>query len=373
MAIYNTPDGRQVVGSVESGNDYHGFNGKRDIIIQLTADGATTDGLNALEYLKAYAIEQNKQNNPIFPDGTRVWISANGYTKAVEADDIVIDGENVTIGGIAWNGEAWEFTNAGQTGSSLPAVTGEDDGKVLTVVDGAWQPASGGSSILPTEIENDLYTETLGDVVEYQITILGQTNTYNGIEAVGMTSDIASKIYDDTTGGEDPAPMKYTYRIGDVIYDNSEYANQFVPVLADDGKYYFTTDTTVFDGASGEVVAIYKIALIFPPNVLCLFDSTDPKGDESYLPEYVEFDTGYFVSSDYDASAFYNALTHGNAAYAVLPYSKSNNGYIYEVAGSFYLSTDNDDESYLAVSFFSAPDAYIYNWTGANANDEEEK
>lgn len=145
MAIYNTPDGRQVVGSTTAGNDYHGFNGKRDIIIQLTANGATADGLNALEYLKAYAVEQNKQNNPIFPNGTRVWISANGYTKAVEADDIVIDGDNITIGGIAWNGEAWDFTNAGQTGSSLPSVTDEDDGKVLTVVDGAWQPASGGS------------------------------------------------------------------------------------------------------------------------------------------------------------------------------------------------------------------------------------
>lgn len=133
MAIYNTPDGRQVVGSVESGNDYHGFNGKRDIIIQLTADGATADGLNALEYLKAYAIEQNKQNKPIFPNGTRVWISANGYTKAVEADDIVIDGENVTIGGIEWNGTAWDYSNAGQTGSGLPTVTSADAGKVLTV------------------------------------------------------------------------------------------------------------------------------------------------------------------------------------------------------------------------------------------------
>ena len=164
MAIYNTPDGRQVVGSVESGNDYHGFNGKRDIIIQLTADGATADGLNALEYLKAYAVEQNKQNNPIFPNGTRVWISANGYTKAVEADDIVIDGENITIGGIAWNGEAWDFTNAGQTGSSLPAVTGEDDGKVLTVVDGAWQPASGGSGggVLVVTITTEGLTTTLG-------------------------------------------------------------------------------------------------------------------------------------------------------------------------------------------------------------------
>ena len=158
MAIYNTPDGRQVVGSTTAGNDYHGFNGKRDIIIQLTADGATTDGLNALEYLKAYAVEQNKQNNPIFPNGTRVWISANGYTKAVEADDIVIDGENITIGGIAWNGEAWDFTNAGQTGSGLPAITDADDGKVLTADSGVWvaaNPSSGGSVLVVTITEDN--------------------------------------------------------------------------------------------------------------------------------------------------------------------------------------------------------------------------
>lgn len=161
MAIYNTPDGRQVVGSVESGNDYHGFNGKRDIIIQLTADGATTDGLNALEYLKAYAIEQNKQNKPIFPNGTRVFISANGYTKAVEADDIVIDGDNITIGGIAWNGEAWDFTNAGQTGggASLPEITDADDGKVLTANSGVWvaaNPSSGGGVLVVTETDGTL-------------------------------------------------------------------------------------------------------------------------------------------------------------------------------------------------------------------------
>ena len=138
MAIYNTPDGRQVVGSVESGNDYHGFNGKRDIIIQLTADGATADGLNALEYLKAYAVEQNKQGNPIFPNGTRVWISANGYTKAVEADDVAIDGSNITIGGIVWNGSAWDYSKAGETGSGLPEITAADNGKVLTANSGVW-------------------------------------------------------------------------------------------------------------------------------------------------------------------------------------------------------------------------------------------
>lgn len=229
---------------------------------------------------------------------------------------------------------------------------------------------SGGGSIIPTEIENDLYTETLGEVVEFQVTVFGQTNTYNGIEAVGMTSDIASEIQNDTTVGADPAPMKYTYRIGDVIYDSSEDAQYFIPTLSDDGKYYFIVDDSPFDGASGEVVAIYKVALQFPPNVLCLYDSTDPKGDESYLPEYVEYDGGYWVSSDYDASGFYNELAHGNAAYAVLPNSDSNNGYVCELAGSFYTFTDGD-ESCLNVSFWDAT-AYIYNWTGANANDEDE-
>ena len=230
--------------------------------------------------------------------------------------------------------------------NEVPAVGSSDKDKYLhtnaSTGDLEWSAVSGGSgaSILPAEIENDLYTETLGEVVELQITVLGQTNTYNGIEAVGMTSDIASKIYDDTTGGADPAPMKYTYRIGDVIYDDLADAQGFVPMLADDGKYYFVTDATVFDGASGEVVAIYKTALIFPPNVLCLYDPTDPKGDESYLPEYVEYDGGYWVSSDYDASGFYNALTHGNAAYAVLPQSSSNNGYEYALVGSFYPVTD---------------------------------
>lgn len=371
MAIYNTPDGRQVVGSTTAGNDYHGFNGKRDIIIQLTADGATADGLNALEYLKAYAVEQNKQGNPIFPNGTRVWISASGYTKAVEADDIVIDGENITIGGIAWNGEAWDFTNAGQTESSLPSVTDEDDGKVLTVVDGAWAAASGGS-ILPTEIENDLYTETLGEEVEVQVTapIIG-TVTRWGIEAVGMTAELFSVIDNDAN-----IEHKYIYSLGDVIVTDADIITDFVPALADDGKYYFLTGnedlsaTSIFHGQSGKQVKIYSTSIQFPSNVLCLYDPTDPKGDESYLPEYAEYDDGYWVSSDYDASGFYNALTHGNAAYAVLYNADSNNGYEYQIVVSFFPRSDGD-ESYLEVALLNT-NAYIYNWAGANANDEDE-
>ena len=164
MAIYNTPDGRQIVGQTTPGNNYHGYNGKRDIIIQLTATGATEDGLNALEYLKAYAIEHNAQGNPIFPNGARVWISTNGYTKAVEADDIVIDGSNVTIGGIVWNGTAWDYTNAGQSGGGsgggLPEVTSADAGKVLAVDNsGVWvaqTPASGGGVLVVHDVEGTL-------------------------------------------------------------------------------------------------------------------------------------------------------------------------------------------------------------------------
>lgn len=129
MGLNKTADGRYIVGQgVENGNENHGFNGKRDIVIQLTADGATADGLNALEYLKAYAMNAKTENKPIFPDGARVWISTNGYSKAVEADDVVIDGTNITIGGIAWNGSAWDFSNAGQTG-------GGTGGGVLVVTD----------------------------------------------------------------------------------------------------------------------------------------------------------------------------------------------------------------------------------------------
>lgn len=127
MGLNKTADGRYIVGQgVENGNNYHGFNGKRDIVIQLTADGATADGLNALEYLKAYAMNAKTENKPIFPDGARVWISTNGYSKAVEADDVVIDGTNITIGGIAWNGSAWDFSNAGQSGGGVLVATDTD-------------------------------------------------------------------------------------------------------------------------------------------------------------------------------------------------------------------------------------------------------
>ncbi len=128
MAIFTTSDGRQIVGAAQAGNEYKGYAGRREIVIQLTATGATQDSLDALEFLKSYAVYQNSVGKPIFPASTNVFISNNGVTKAVEADEVTVDGANVNIGGCVWNGTAWDFTNAGQSGGG-----GSSGGGVLVV------------------------------------------------------------------------------------------------------------------------------------------------------------------------------------------------------------------------------------------------
>ena len=209
MALYTTPDGRVIVGSgIDNGNDYHGFNGKRDIVIQLTADGATTDGLNALEYLKSYAENSKQENKPIFPDGTRVFISANGYTKAVEADDVVIDGDNITIGGIVWNGSAWDYTNAGQSGggSGLPTPTANDIGKVATVVNnsgtyeyGLETPSSGGGVLVvtDTDVTLDKTWQEIHDAMLSGGAVINHTNTEGGsFDEVAIITDAFHDVVD---------------------------------------------------------------------------------------------------------------------------------------------------------------------------------
>jgi hypothetical protein len=128
MAIFTTADGRQIVGAAQAGNEYKGYAGRREIVIQLTATGATQDSLDALEFLKSYALYHNSVGEPIFPASTNVFISNNGVTKAVEADEVTVDGANVNIGGCVWNGTAWDFTNAGQSGGG-----GSSGGGVLMV------------------------------------------------------------------------------------------------------------------------------------------------------------------------------------------------------------------------------------------------
>ena len=325
MAIYNTPDGRQVVGSVESGNDYHGFNGKRDIIIQLTADGATTDGLNALEYLKAYAVEQNKQGNPIFPNGTRVWISANGYTKAVEADDVTIDGTNITIGGIVWNGTAWDYSKAGQGETGLPAVTPSDAGKVLAVNNsGVW-----GASDLPTNRNSDTLIQI---AAEYT----------NGSYVCNNTFD-TNALYNMFQNGTD---LRLTLTV-----DGSDY--QLYPTLIGFTRDGFLTYET-YDPQSGIKLGVH-------------FDVSD----EIVTVSISEIDNRFIVTLtptalDYSGTMD-KTVAEIDAAYEAgleiwFRVEASGMGYLMEMAG-----TGNGDPEYTYPSFnakFIANDTLLYVNTG---------
>lgn len=117
MGVFKTADGRSLVGiGQQDGNEYSGFAGWRDCVIQLTASGATENSVKYLNAIKDYAIAHNAKGESIMPPNLSVWISSNGVTTAVQADDIAVDGENVTICGIKWNGTAWDYTDAGKGG-----------------------------------------------------------------------------------------------------------------------------------------------------------------------------------------------------------------------------------------------------------------
>ena len=142
MGVNKKSDGRYIVGAnVTTANEYKGSLGWRDIFIQLTADGATAESIEKLEFMRDYAIYHSGKGNPVMPPSVAVWISNNGTTTAVEADDISYTDGVYTICGIKWENNAWDFSNAGQGGGGgggLPPVTSEDNGDVLGVVDGAW-------------------------------------------------------------------------------------------------------------------------------------------------------------------------------------------------------------------------------------------
>lgn len=128
MAQYQTADGRWIVGAVEGESDYHGFLGWRDCVIQLTASGVTADSVNYLNAFRDYAFAHNALGESIMPPSVNVWISNNGTTTAVQADDISVDGNTFSIGGIKWTGSAWDYSNAGQSSGG-----GGSGGGVLVV------------------------------------------------------------------------------------------------------------------------------------------------------------------------------------------------------------------------------------------------
>lgn len=199
MGIAKKTDGRYLVGiGVDSVNDYKGSAAYRDIYIQLTSSGATAKSEEYLTFLKDYGFHANASGEPIMPPSVNVWISNNGVTTAVEADDVSIDGNNYTICGIKWDGSAWDYTNAGQGsgggGSSLPSYTSEDIGKVLTIGEGSepkWDNVP--NKVVKTDIPQEMTTFIMSNL---------QRNIPAAIAAgIGVpTVVVASETVTDTDG-----------------------------------------------------------------------------------------------------------------------------------------------------------------------------
>lgn len=136
MGLTKKSDGRYVVGKgIADGNEYKGSAAWRDIVIQYSGDGATEKSLEYLTFLKDYALYHSAQGNPVIPPNVQIWMSTANTMKAVEADDITVDGETVKIGACTWDGSDWSFAEPtpGGGGSSLPSYTSADKDKVLTV------------------------------------------------------------------------------------------------------------------------------------------------------------------------------------------------------------------------------------------------
>lgn len=114
MSVFQTADGRWIVGGERSGSEYKGFLDWRDCVIQLTESGATERSIDYLNAFRDYALEHSKLGEPIMPPSVQIWISNNGATSAVQADDMSVDGNDFTICGIKWNGTSWDYSGAGQ-------------------------------------------------------------------------------------------------------------------------------------------------------------------------------------------------------------------------------------------------------------------
>lgn len=266
-----------------------------------------------------------------------------------------------------WYQEIIDTIGGGGSGSSLPEVTSADNGKVLEVVNGEWSKSPDQIPITGREVENTLYTETLGEMVEFDFTLpfVGTTQTALGIEAVGMTADIAETIDGDASAY--PAPMRYTYSIGDYVAQNSSDASEFSPVIGDDGKYYFVAENpdgskrTVFYGASGSVVKIYKTALEFPDNVINMYDPDDPHGDETYYPSYASYDETYGVVIDetFDGSALYKRLIFGQPIWVrycnveddVTYFRPQTEFAMFEYDGGNYPSFNTSDDFFIITNY----------------------
>lgn len=217
MGVNQKPDGQVKVGLGYSDlNEYKGYAGRREIVIQLTSDGATQDSLDALEFLKSYALYHNSVGEPIFPASTNVFISNSGVTKAVEADEVTVDGDNVNIGGCVWNGENWDFTNAGQGGGgggggekfivtltpTAPDYSGAMD-KTVAEINEAYEAGQ--------EIWFKLHTSA-SDYIEVPVQLVGHDTTlaYPSFETSVVQSGANLQVFASTNATDDGTKQTYS-------------------------------------------------------------------------------------------------------------------------------------------------------------------
>lgn len=128
MGLTKKSDGRYVVGKgIADGNEYKGSAAWRDMVIQYSGDGATEKSLEYLTFLKDYALYHSAQGNPVIPPNVQIWMSTANTMKAVEADDITVDGETVKIGACTWDGSDWSFAEPTPGGGGMKVYSAEFD------------------------------------------------------------------------------------------------------------------------------------------------------------------------------------------------------------------------------------------------------
>ena len=282
MGVFKTADGRSLVGiGQQDGNEYSGFAGWRDCVIQLTASGATEDSVKYLNAIKDYAIAHNAKGESIMPPNLSIWISNNGVTTAVQADDIAVDGANVTICGIKWNGTAWDYTDAGKGGGGGGATSLNDLSDVKITNPAFGQTLVYHESPSPGFINERYDFSDLGGISQ---NALGAGITLLKAEGSGAVFDYYQCVESPTFGASVAQGFEQVITALKPVAKSSGKAGAKVPVANAVG--IVSTFITIQDTKKRVPAAIFGDYVFFPKGRISstkfLFSSADTDSDGIY-------------------------------------------------------------------------------------------